>query len=54
MFSIHQILPAALRPGDSSASSKNEYQKQKIVFLGSKVRPVRIADNLTTIHKPIV
>jgi hypothetical protein len=28
-FSIYLILPAALRPGVSSASNRNEYQKQK-------------------------
>jgi hypothetical protein len=27
---------------------------KKIVFLGSKVRPVRGADNLTAIYEPIV
>jgi hypothetical protein len=27
---------------------------QKIMFLGSKVRPVRGADNLTAIYEPIV
>jgi hypothetical protein len=29
MFSIYLILPAALGPGDYSASNRNEYQKQK-------------------------
>jgi hypothetical protein len=33
--------PAALPPG-------------KELFLGSKVRPVRVADNLTGIYEPIV
>jgi hypothetical protein len=28
-FSIYLILPAAVGPGDYSASSRNEYQKQK-------------------------
>jgi hypothetical protein len=28
-FSIYLILPAALGPGDYSASNRNEYQKQK-------------------------
>jgi hypothetical protein len=46
IFSIYLILPAALGPGLHSASNRNEYQKQKNMFLGSKVRPVRRADNL--------
>jgi hypothetical protein len=29
MFAIYLILPAALDPGIYSASSRNEYQKQK-------------------------
>jgi hypothetical protein len=29
IFSIYLILPAAIRPGVSSASNRNEYQKQK-------------------------
>jgi hypothetical protein len=33
--------------------SRNEYQKQKM-FLGSKVRPLRMADNLAAIFEPIV
>jgi hypothetical protein len=37
---------------DYSASNRNEYQIQKM-FLGSKVRRVRRADNLTT-SEPIV
>jgi hypothetical protein len=28
-FSIYPIVPAALGPGDYSASNRNEYQKQK-------------------------
>jgi hypothetical protein len=46
-FSIYLISPAALGPGVYSASNRNEYQKQKIMFLGSRARPVRKADNLT-------
>jgi hypothetical protein len=41
------------RGGFYSASNRNEYQKQKIMFLGSKARPVRKADNLTAICEPI-
>jgi hypothetical protein len=48
-FSIYLILPTALGPGVYSAYNRNEYQKQKIMFLGSKVRPLRRADNLTAI-----
>jgi hypothetical protein len=54
IFSIYLMLPAALGPGVHSASNRNEYQKQKKMFLGSKARPVRRADNLTTIYKPVV
>jgi hypothetical protein len=54
MFSIYLILPAVLGPGAHSASNRNEYQKQKIMFLGNRVRPVRRADNLTAISEPIV
>jgi hypothetical protein len=54
-FSIDLILPAALGPGDYSASNRNEFQELiKIIFLGSKVRPARKADNLTAIYEPIV
>jgi hypothetical protein len=42
-------------PGVYTASSRNEYQKHKIlVFLWSKVRRVRRADNLTDICEPAV
>jgi hypothetical protein len=41
-------------PGVYSASNINEYQKQKKKFKGSKVRPVRAANNLTAIYEPIV
>jgi hypothetical protein len=39
-----------------SASNINEYRKhkKKRMFLGSKVGPVRRADNLTAIYDPIV
>jgi hypothetical protein len=49
------ILPAALDPGVYSASNTNEYRKhKKKMFLGSKVRLVRGADNLTGIYELIV
>jgi hypothetical protein len=54
IFSIYIILPAALDPGVYSASNRNEYQKQKIMFLASRARPVRKADKLAAIREPIV
>jgi hypothetical protein len=53
-FSIYLTLLAALGAGIYSASNRNEYQKQKIMFLRSRARPVRKADNLTAICEPIV
>jgi hypothetical protein len=53
-FSIYLILPAALDPGVYSASNINEYQKQKIMCLASKARPVRRAVNLTAICEQMV
>jgi hypothetical protein len=53
-FSIYLILPTALGPGVFSACNTNEYQKQKVMFLGSREWPVSRADNLTTIYEPIV
>jgi hypothetical protein len=35
-LSSYVILPVALGPGVYSASKRNEYQKHKIMFLGSK------------------
>jgi hypothetical protein len=49
------ILQYALGPEVYSASNRNEHRKhKKEMFLGSKVRPVRGAHNLTAIHEPIV
>jgi hypothetical protein len=53
LFLIYLILKAALGSGVYSASNRNEYQKQKKMILGSKVRPARNADNLTAIDEPI-
>jgi hypothetical protein len=55
-FSIFLILPATLGPGVYSAYNRNEYRKhkKKVMFLGSRARPVRGADNLTAIYEPIV
>jgi hypothetical protein len=35
-------------------STGNIKKKKEIMFLGSKVRPVRGADSLTAIYEPIV
>jgi hypothetical protein len=51
---LNLILPTTLGPGVHSASNRNEYQKQKRMFLRSKGRPVRTADNLTDICEPTV
>jgi hypothetical protein len=48
-FSIYLILLAALGHGVYSAFNRSQYQKQK-----NKLWPVRKADNLTAICKPIV
>jgi hypothetical protein len=54
IFSVYIILSAALGPEVHSASNRNEYQQQKIMFLESRARPVRKVDNLTGICEPIV
>jgi hypothetical protein len=54
MFPIYLILPVALGPEVYSASNINEYLKQKKRFLDNKARPVRKADDLSAICKPIV
>jgi hypothetical protein len=51
-FSIYLIPSAALGLGIHSASNRNEYQKQKIAFLGSRARPMRWADNITGNYEP--
>jgi hypothetical protein len=50
-FLIYLILPAALGPGVYSVSNRNEYQKQKLMFLGSRARPMRKAHKLTAISE---
>jgi hypothetical protein len=55
IFSIYLIFPVALGPEVYSASKRNEYEMQKKeTFPGSKARPVRRSDNLTTNCEPIV
>jgi hypothetical protein len=53
-FSTHLIIPAALGPGVYSASNRMSTRSRKIMFLGSRARPVRRADDLTAICVPIV
>jgi hypothetical protein len=53
-FSIHLILPSALGSGVYAASNRNVYQKQKIMFVRSKTRPVRRPDNPADICELIV
>jgi hypothetical protein len=54
LFPIYLILPASLGLEVYSASGSNEYQKQKNMFLRSRVRPVRRDDNLAAIFVLIV
>jgi hypothetical protein len=53
-FLIYLILSASLGPRIYSDSNRNEYQKKKNTFPGSRVRPVLKADNLTAIFEPTV
>jgi hypothetical protein len=53
-FSIYAIFLVALGPGAYSVSNRNEYQKEKKMFMGNKARPVHETDNLTAIWEPIV
>jgi hypothetical protein len=54
IISIYLTLPAALGPGFYSASNINEYYKQKYMFLGSLMQPVRKADNHKVICQQII
>jgi hypothetical protein len=54
IFSIYLILPAALGPEVYSAYNRNEYRKQKKMFLESRALPVRRADSLTAFCEPTV
>jgi hypothetical protein len=51
---IHLILPVALGPRVYSASNRNECQKHKNKFLGSRARPASKANNLTAICESII
>jgi hypothetical protein len=49
------ILPAALGPGFYSVSNRKDCQKKKKkMFLGSRARLARKADNLTAISEPAI
>jgi hypothetical protein len=54
IFSVYLILPVALGPELYSASTEMSTRSRKIMFLGSKGRPVSRADNITAICEPIV
>jgi hypothetical protein len=49
-----RLLSAALGPGVCSTSIRNEYQKQRINFSGSRARPVRRAYSLVAVCELIV
>jgi hypothetical protein len=52
---LNLILPAALRQGFTQPLTElSTGNIKKIIFLWSKVRPVRGADNVTAIYEPIV
>jgi hypothetical protein len=48
------ILPDGLHPEVYPVLKRNEYKKQKEMFLWSRARPVRKADNPTAICEPSV
>jgi hypothetical protein len=53
-FLNYLILQIALGPGVHSASRIVSTRSKKIIFIGSRARPVREADNLVAICEPIV
>jgi hypothetical protein len=53
-FSIYLILTVALVPGVYSPCNRNEYQQKKKIFMESRARPERKAENLTAIFVTIV
>jgi hypothetical protein len=53
-FPIYLILSAALGPGVTQPLTEISTRNRKIMFLGSRARPVRRADNLGAICEPIV
>jgi hypothetical protein len=53
-FSIYLIFPDALGPEVTQALTEMSTRSLKIIFLGSRRRPVRRTGNLTAICEPIV
>jgi hypothetical protein len=53
-FPIYLILPAPLGPGFTQTLTEMSTTNRKIILLGSKVWPVRKADNLVAICESIV
>jgi hypothetical protein len=53
-FPNYLILPTAVGPLVYPIFNRNEYHKQKIMFLGSRVRPVQRSDNPAVICEPFV
>jgi hypothetical protein len=54
LTSIDLIFLGVLGHGIYSASTRNEYQKQKNNVSGGRARPVHTANNLPTVCEPIV
>jgi hypothetical protein len=52
IFSVYLTLPAV--PGITQLLTEMSIRSTKMIFLGSKARPVRRADNLAAICEPIV
>jgi hypothetical protein len=48
-FPIYLTIPAALDPAFAEPLTQMSSKSRKIMFLGSRARPVRRADNLTAI-----
>jgi hypothetical protein len=53
-FLIYLIVPAALGLGFNQPLTETSTRSRIIMLLGSRVRPVLRADNLTAICEPIV
>jgi hypothetical protein len=51
-FSIYLILSVAIGPRDHSASNRNEYHKQKIMYPVSRARPVSGILNISQSYRP--
>jgi hypothetical protein len=53
-FPICLILAAALGPGFAHFQTELSTRSTKVMFLGSRARPVPVADDLTAICEPVV